>query len=560
MTPQNIAVALAALIGFELALSLATQATHIFTFPVALAAHALAALYLWRRYLPSLNSVIKALKNPDWFFIVVIVVAVACLGSVHNRYTGSLSTAVTGGYEPVKNFSYPYPYFSDEWYAIAFIQDAITNNRLPTFNPYLDHTSRMVNPALASHSFLAQMILLLHLNPLSDYAAVSVAFGVILVALIYLLLRFHAVSQVSAAIASLLTLYITSGANLPTIWNLIPITLGLIVFLSSLFFIGEPGKKGFILTTLLTLTFYPPLIIFSIAALATKIRSRRVLTNYPLALLGAGCLMIVFFIIGQSNAVSGGPLEFIISSKILYQSFTGQALPNYPVLSIIPSATLAAAIIGYKRTWRSAPWVITIIATGAVFWAIYSQISQRFIIDYQRTIYVVAIFTTVAAGFGIETLKSHIPNKIGQFAGIATLTLFIILTPNYTNRQTWQDLTLSGSRLNQPLRPAAPANQYLTQEDLNIFQDIHRQHFLSLPWKGTVIGTATDNFPATVKPGTITLNNGLFNQFMSASCADKSAIGRQYRLAYVYLPAFSCPGFTPVAASPESLVLYQTIQ
>jgi len=109
--------------------------------------------------------------------------------------------------------------------------------------------------------------------------------------------------------------------------------------------------------------------------------------------------------------------------------------------------------------------------------------------------------------------------------------------------------------------PKAPANDYLTPDDVRIFGNISGQKFLSLPWKGTVIGVATGNFPAVTKGGTLSVGSEITAyDFINAGCAAKTKIAEEYGVGYVYMPAFDCPGYEPVDRSSEGFVLYKVLK
>lgn len=74
----------------------------------------------------------------DWILLFVIAVAVLSLAQVHFNYTGKYSMVDDQlfQYHQAKNMEYVYPYFSDEWYAVALIKKAILSRSLPIINPF----------------------------------------------------------------------------------------------------------------------------------------------------------------------------------------------------------------------------------------------------------------------------------------------------------------------------------------------------------------------------------------------------------------------------------------
>ena len=98
----------------------------------------------------------------------------------------------------------------------------------------------------------------------------------------------------------------------------------------------------------------------------------------------------------------------------------------------------------------------------------------------------------------------------------------------------------------------------LTKDDLRIFENIKNAKFLSIPWKSTVIGTATNNYPIVTKEGTISMSNeNLVNVFFNEDCIGKNNIAESLKIDYVYLPEFYCPGFEKIDKSEEGLILYK---
>ena len=121
----------------------------------------------------------------------------------------------------VENMNYGYPYLSDEWAAISFIEYSISSGKLPIVNP-LWHNEAFFNLELGFHSFLSEIVLLLNLNPLTHYVFLNIFSGMIICLLVYFILRFSKIDVFSSAVACLLVSYIISGGNLPGLWTLIP--------------------------------------------------------------------------------------------------------------------------------------------------------------------------------------------------------------------------------------------------------------------------------------------------------------------------------------------------
>ena len=102
-----------------------------------------------------------------------------------------------------------------------------------------------------------------------------------------------------------------------------------------------------------------------------------------------------------------------------------------------------------------------------------------------------------------------------------------------------------------------PASEYLTADDLFIFKKINKTNFLSLPWKGLTIGSATENYPLETKPSFITNKKLSYPVFIGSNCDAKKDLAISHRISYVYSSAFTCPNFQEYAVSRENLHLYK---
>ena len=79
---------------------------------------------------------------------------------------------------------------------------------------------------------------------------------------------------------------------------------------------------------------------------------------------------------------------------------------------------------------------------------------------------------------------------------------------------------------------------------------------MSIPWKGLVIGVATENYPLETKESTITNQFVRHSEFVKAECDEKLKIAKEQGIDYVYSWGFNCTGFKEVGKSEENLVLY----
>ena len=198
---------------------------------------------------------------------------------------------------------------------------------------------------------------------------------------------------------------------------------------------------------------------------------------------------------------------------------------------------------------------------GIILWFFYLFSVFRIMIGFERVVYFTAILVALVSGFGIEEIKKHTPAL--KYIKTGALILFIILIPFYTQGENWRKLILSNDKIQADSIPMSRANNYLTPEDLRIFKNLSQKKFLSIPWKGTVIGTATNNYPVLTKGGTITMsseNPAIYKQFMGESCEDKNRIAKEKNIDYIYSTPFSCPNFQEIDKSAEGFVLYKCLK
>ena len=570
------------IITSQLLMALITQALGVFTYPIILILNLIATLVIVLIFISKTNwsqfwSQFK-FKKVDWILILILIIIFINLYSVHYNYSGFYNLAMTARLQSAEHLQYPYPYYADEWYAVSFISASISSHHLPLNNPldFYFHASApgtlpFINFELASHSFLAEILLLLGLNPLTSYSILSIFISLIICLLIYLWLKSSTVPRLAAGLIALSALYLTNGSNLPGLLYLTPLILGLVCLLITLFFLRTHSKKLALFASLITLLFYPPLLPFCALGLITYFLT---LKNSPIkikiknTLIYLIIILLAVLLISSIYLISSGSFNNFfshVSSKIFYPTFTPDILTHYTLWYVIPWPILILFFPGlFFLIKKKKYWLVSLPVLGLIYWLIYSFSSYRLIIEYQRVVVTTSILITLIAGFGLSYLIKILTNKfpflshtkILNYVLIAILIGFILVIPKYTSRTAWQKLTSTNLTTKQIYSPSAPANQYLQAEDLKILNWLEdRTVFLSLPWKNTVLSIALGGYPLTTKPGTISLGAGLYDEFMSASCADKIKFAQTHCYLY-YTPPFQCPGFKLLNQSSEGLYLY----
>ncbi len=557
---------------FHACLAVLSQVFGIFYYGVLLAGNLLATAVALVFYFKRKNfkkTVFNFLKL-DWLLLVVIVVSFLSLIQVHYNYTGKLSMVQDGAYvyHDVKNVKYVYPYFADEWYAVSLINGAISNHSLPFTNIF--DNSFFVNLEMFFHSLLAEFMLFLGLNPLMDYVFVSLFANILIVALVYLFLRINNMSGANSAICSLAMLYLTCCSNLPGLWYLIPVNLGIIFCLIGFCFTSFGDTKMMLLSLLAVFLFYPPLFIFYGLALIVffsgklkkAIEARPALISY--LIVAPALAVVVLYVLSLIPSV-GISLGYLFS-KLYYPSFTGNLTPQFNFYYIIPWAIILLAVFGLRQVYTNKKWIFAQLLLGSALWFFYSFYNYRFVIEYERVVFFTSMLVVLISGFGLEAVEKYIGQKfknIGplvlKYAKPAVIGLFLVFLPFYTQGDNWESFALKDSSGEIGAAPRAPANNYLTPDDLRIFSSIKARKFLSVAWKGTVIGVSTGNYPVVTKEGTITMgSSSMPDKFLNTGCESKKNIAKEFGLDYIYLASdFSCPGFEKVDKSPEGFILYK---
>ncbi len=498
----------------------------------------------------------------DWVVLFVVIVSVLCLYQVHYNYTGKINIATdqTVSYHQVKNMVYSYPYFSDEWYAVSLVEGAINNHSLPVHN-ILDN-SFFPNLELFFHSFVAEVVLLLGLNPLLNYTLLLVFFNSLIVLLIYLFLRLNNVPRLTSGISSLFALYITAGANLPGLWQFIPLNSGIIFFLLSLCFMGFANLRTVLLATIVSSLFYPPLIPFYFLAFLLfllgkiKILDEKLFKTASYGILSLFFISPVLYIIVMLSPLAG--VVSHIFSRIFFISFTAPNIPQLNFYNIIPASALLLVVFGLYYVCKNKKWILlSVFGLGVIYWFVYSFTLNRFFAEFERIVILTSIIVIIISGFGLKYLERY---KIIKVLEVVALFAFLVLIPFYTQGENWKKIISIDPVNKQEIYPKSPANNYLTEDDLRIFKDIKNKTFLSLPWKGTVIGVATGNYPISTKAGTISIGSEtMANVFLASDCQQKINMAKDFEIDYIYIYPFNCQGFGKIDQSNEGLILYKVL-
>ena len=552
------------LICFHLILALVTQSLHIFNYSLIISANLILAIicvYLFLRYKKPISKI-----TINWLAIIAFSIIFFELWSVHYNYTGPVSSI--NGETYTRHQVFKYPYFSDEWVGVSLTKYSINTHSLPNINPM--NQSSFVNPMVAHFSLLAELFLILGLDPLIGFPIFSLVTGFLICLLIYFLLRINSVRNFLAIIITLGIPFIVNGSSLPGIWYLLPFITSLIALLLSLIAFSTKNMFGFI-TSFIAFLLYPPMAVFIAPVILFYLMTGENKKYYTIKnLLIIFALGIIFsLIIVTLNFSSGNFTQtFEVIKSFILRTNIDDGVPNLAPWLIIPYYLIFLIPFGiYQTMIKKKYFLLTPFMIGVIFWMTYTFTQKVFIIDHYRITTITSILTTIIAGFGLEYLYDIYKNKFKIFNNkilkiIAATSIFLycfIISFSYTQRLDWMDITLktNSSNLQSKLSPLAPATEFLTAEDIKIFQNIQTKRFIAPQWKALTIAAATDNFPTETKASTMTVNIISYNDFTNMNCVAQSNILNKNLVNYMYIRRTDCPNYHKIGQSQEGLLLYE---
>jgi len=561
---------LGASLGVHILVSFLTQFFHIFTYSIVVSIYLvidLAILFFIKQKFSQISFKI----NLNWLAIFGFLIIFFELWSVHFFYTGTISTI--NGYQEAVRSSYSYPYFSDEWVGASLSSYSINNNTLPLVNSLaLDRKdNNFPNIFVSFFSLTSELFLIFNIIPLLGYAYFSIATGLVICLLIFILLKTSGVRSFPSLIATMSVPFILNGANLPGIWYLLPFIGGLILFLLSLIGFTTKNNNFAGLMAVLAILLYPPMVVFILPTyliyLLVESKLKQTVKIKKL-LLSFGLIFLIFIAIVFSQTSRTREL-FDIAISSIWRLSLDDGIPAYYFWRVIPLIVLPFSLVGLIKIIKQKKFIIlTPVIVGVCFWLFYSFSSYYIVIDYARVVIITSILLVMLSGLGLQELINKLLNKYPLLSNrkiilsvkVYFLFLFLVLSFFYTNYSGWEKITLKINGSNYSLSPAAPANKYLTADDLELFREISHKRFLSPPWKGLVLGVATDNYPLNTKDSIVSTNFLYYNNFINETCENKASIAKKAHLAYVYSSEFNCDKFNLLGVSQENLYLYKFSQ
>jgi hypothetical protein len=464
-----------------------------------------------------------------------------CIGlqlwSVHYNYTGPVQTL--NGTSYVSSDSYAYPLFSDEWVAGSLSRHVIETGGLPLVNPFVPGSS-FVNLLLPFHVFVSQFFLLLQMDPVSDFAVLPIFLGILTCMASYAFLRNYGISRNASLVAVALIPFITQSSSLPGIWFALPYVIGLLCLLAHIVGVSKKDAYLTVFGAIASFLFYPPIIVFlAPVALYFMVTSKR------------------YLMLSLSIALMAGALFFSdVHSRVVRENLDGGIL-NLPITLIIPILLLPFVCAGLYALLRKRAYELFIpLCVGMSLWAFYAFFSVVVIIEYPRVVSVTSLMLVLSVGFSLRAFDRYL-SKRG--VAIALGSCLVAVTFWYPVSEKWIFLTLAPSSEHDAnfIPAGAPVTRYLLEEDLDIFSSLEGERFIAPPWKGLVLGSATENFPLETKPSTISTRILSYEEFVVSSCARKGEYAALYGIGYFYGPRTDCPGFERVRQSSEKLTLYK---
>ncbi len=560
------------LIGaLHLFVAILSQLFHVFYYPVILGIHAIVGVtclyFASRNYTKAhVREKKRNLFVPFCFAIIVLF-----LYSIHFCYNGVVDTGFRA--QGVTESSYSYPFYSDEWAAVAFANWSIANNALPLANP-LNLDSTFINFLAGFHSLIAEVLLLLSLSPLTYYVWLAIANGFLICLFAYFVLRLSKVSTYASAAAAVGIVFITSSGNLPGIINLLPYDLSLTFFLAGI--IGALLQSEIILSFgfAVALILYPPMVMFILPTLIgiflktpSHFRNkffRKTNPNFALCLIAP---LVVFFI-GLArfgyNELFDRIFSFLLRNNLEHGTIIFEPWNIIPIF-ILPFSLVGLWIV-YKRR---VDYLYFPIIIGAALWIIYGFEQYVLIIDHSRVVAITALFVVMVGAFGMDSVFTYILDRHPDLADpimenslkCIVLVFFVFWSMFYSRFGLWDKLVLvvNDSHGTAAYIPSPPVTRYLSEGDVKLFAPYKGKIFISEPWKGLVVGVATGNYPLDSKASTITNNILNYFDFMNADCKKKEMMAEKFKIDLAYTAHFSCPTFKEIGESGEGVALYKHI-
>ncbi len=506
----------------------------------------------------------KMISKQNFLIAVAFSVVLFSLASVHYNFSGTTNSHV-GSYE-VENSPYPYPYFSDEWAGIAFVNYTIGSHSLPIVNPLMESES-FKNPLVPYFSFLSDAFLFFGFNPLNDFEFVNLIVGLVTCISFFALLISFGIDKRVSALTVLIIPYITNGGNLPGIWFMIPMTFALPFYVISLIGFAKENNRLFSIASMFTLCLYPPFIVFVAPVwVAFILKNKGVKVKAKATLYVIVFLLLALIIVGSVVFNSIKPLDILDTLRFYFfrTNLVGGYL-TFPIWFVLPIFVLPFALFGVflairNRNRKRFYFILLPLLTGLTFWFCYICAERVFIIDFPRVVTITSFIILIFFGISLDFLVKRFVNY--KYKNILTAMCILVavqLSFNYTQNDSWEGLKLhtNGDPEDVMLNPAPTASRFLTDDDLALFSSFTKKTFISPPWKGLVLSAATGNYPMTSKPSTVGVFILNYDWFADTKCEEKDIVSIDHNVSYAYSKRFDCPNFIEVGESSEGLVLYK---
>lgn len=585
-TLKGFLMILTTLVLVHLLVGLLTQVFGIFTYTVVISIHTLIALlsmylvlryrHVWQLQIKEISIFLHSRFRKPFIYSSVFVLAVCVLllsfiYFLRFNYTGPVDTVF--GVKKVEHSSYTYPMYSDEWIGSALVTYSIREKSLPLVNP-LNSNDPFINFLMATHVFFAEVILVLSLNPLTQYvhlADLNILFTCIA---LYLIQRKLGVGRIISSITSCSVILITNSGNLPGIWYILPFIISCTCLLYAI--LGHLTKSRYVLfvCTILSIVFYPPIIVLALPFFVGVTYGREIVFDKGyvtavriglIAILGVGIVLLFSSAHFSLFEILKRALSFIIrnsldSGKVIYAPW------NVVPIFLIPGVLVGVHVLFRKKYY---PLVFSFFS-GVLFWVMYVFIHKVVIIEPSRIVVITAILSLMVSGLGTQYIweKMRAGKVISEnpeiisFYKVCVFGAFVFTAWTVLHYYPWHKspMVVNVKDERQELIPSPPVTRYITESDIDIFKDYTMQRFISLPWKGLVIGVVTHNIPLESKSSTLTNRLVQYNKFMRSSCAEKRAMVKKYNINLVYGSKIDCPAdFSVEKVSSEGLILYKPI-